>query len=282
MAWKEKLKDLGKDVAAEALGYGPERQYEKDVAEYIKNHRVSPEQAEKAIFFERMGNVKDAIGLEGLVPGKSKDWRGFEAALNVLFTKDQQADFLEKSKDPAIYHGPPVHPPDLRWQGRVADHFKKTFGGRSPEAGVVRGYTADNSLLWSLLHRADADPRLHAGRLHDAVSRNPDLAADIGKMFAAHNSISRHENKFGQRLALERSQEKLKNVGREAISKMAFEEPAKWLRVVAKNTTRPSFEGFFKMAGATAKLFVKEGWYAGKFLAQALGTGYRYGRERFT
>lgn len=279
MAWKEKIKEFGKDVLAETLGRGPERKFEKDVALHARTHGVSREESERDIFFERTGNVRDAIGLDGFVHKKSKDWEGFDAALKVLFTKDELKDFRTESNDPAIFHMPLVHPVDLRWQARVRGHFQTNFEGRSPEVPVIRNYTEQNSLLWSLLHRLEADSRLHGLRLKDAVRLNPEIAADIGKMLEAHGMISYHEEKFEKKLAFEKSHDRLKNTARESLAKMFFGVPVEWLKVVSRHALRPSFEGFFKMISATIIAMGKEGYYAGKLLSHAGIAGYRYIRK---
>jgi hypothetical protein len=271
--FKETIKDFGRKI----IGQGPEVDFKNEVAKYAADFGVSPEEAQKVIFMERMSGVQNEIRLNGNIDGESMDYRNFQAALNELFDSETIEKFKVDAVDPRVSRILPLRPISPRDLSRMTAYYQKKFDGRSPDYRVVKDTVENTQMIDELLRRFISDPALSSrASLERILAVRPELGADLGKILMSRESTEKHSRMFGRELKFENSMNRFKQDATESLTTMSWKAPADWTKDMLKGGSNPNFNNFAKMVESTFRFTGRELWAGSKLLVSTARTAGSY------
>ena len=254
------------------IGQGDEVRFKNEVAEYQRLHGVPHEQATKTLLLHCLGNVRSEIGTHGVVGGQSKDFRGFHAALNEIFSREKMRQFSRDAGDPALFRHLAVSPSNPTEVRQVERYFSKVFKGKKPEFSVIRDSSDNMKVMDALLQRFSHDPRFGGiDSLQNILAAHPELGADIGRLLQAKGALERHERMFGKDLRFEKAMDAFKKTAQTSLTEMLWKAPTDYMMTIMKKGFHT--KGLGDLTGMflqeTTRLAKRELWAGSKFLAQS-------------
>ena len=154
MDLKEQIKNVGRQL----IGQGREVKFLKAIEEFETTNGVSREQAEKAIFLDRIKAVQDRIKFSKTLGADVEELKDMEAAMNEIFKGDGVERLRESSADPAIFRAVSIPPVTLKDVKGVESYFKNKFDKQAPKEVVLKDYAQNGQLIEALLKRFSGDP----------------------------------------------------------------------------------------------------------------------------
>lgn len=266
MDFKEQIKNVGRQL----IGQGREVKFAKAVEEFETTKGVSREEAEKAIFIERIKTVQDRIKFSGTLGADVEELKELEAAMNEIFKGDGLERLKESSADSAIFRTLSLPPIALKNVKDAESYFKSKFDKKAPAEVVLKDYAQNGQLIEALLKRFSGDPSLRSGTdsLEAIIAAHPELGADLGKILEARRLMARHEKCFKKDLNFDATLESFKKTARETLTEMLWKAPVDSMSAIMKSMSSGSFgsciETFFK---ETIKFSAREVWAGTKLLA---------------
>src|SRR3989339_1900581 len=120
---KEQIKNVGRQL----IGQGREVKFLKAVEEFETANSVSREEAEKAVFLEKIKSVRDRIAFSKMIGADAEEMKDLEAAMREVFKDDNLEKFKENAGDSTIFRTLSIPPVALRDVRVVEAYFKKKF-----------------------------------------------------------------------------------------------------------------------------------------------------------
>ncbi|MFH0814857.1 MAG: hypothetical protein V1902_02120 [Candidatus Falkowbacteria bacterium] len=272
MDLKEQIKNVGRQL----IGQGREVKFLKAIEEFETTNGVSREQAEKAIFLDRIKAVQDRIKFSKTLGADVEELKELEAAMNEIFKGDGVERLRESSADPAIFRAVSIPPVALKDVKGVESYFKNKFDKQAPKEVVLKDYAQNGQLIEALLKRFASDPNLGArtNSIEAVLAAHPELGADLGKVLEAKRLMAKHESGFHKDQNFEKTFKEFKGTAKETLTEMLWKAPVDSMSAIMKSMSSGSFgnciETFFK---ESLKFAGRELWAGTKLFAGTVKMG---------
>lgn len=263
---KEKLHDVVRHI----VGQGEEVRFKNEVAEHAKTTGVTQERATKELLVRRMQNVHIEISANSHIDSESKDYKALMGALNETFGTVQLQQFREDSANTALFRNIAVPPPTPAEIKQILKKFAQK-NKKLPAMGVVNDCSDNTKLIDQVMSRFSTDRRLMgADSIQDIVMANPELGADLGKIFEAKKAIERHEKLFKKDLRFEQSIQDFKDTAQCSITEMLWKAPTDFIAAIIKKGFNPKnvIGSFGTIVKETARFAGREAWAGTKILGR--------------
>jgi hypothetical protein len=238
MVWKEVV-DKAKELGERVSGKGPEVDFRHEIDEAVARGIPKP-RAEKETFLDRVDQIEDEIRYTGCMDSKSKHWRGFEAAMNELFSDTEKERFLADAGTP-IFRNIALTPATSAEYNKAKSYFGGKFGGETPSVGVIRDMAQNAKLLREVNARIFGDVSPHAASgvdLRAILATHPEMGADIGMAQMIKDQMIQSEQRFGREVAHKQEWERYKEDASGSLNEIFYKIPCQFLKNFGKNTIK--------------------------------------------
>lgn len=241
-------------------------------------------EARAEMFRRRVEGLQDEIRLGNGIEFNSHSMRELHAALKFLNEYDGSyaGKFKSFAEDPKLNR--PITPTALNKAEYAAmlGQYQKKFEGAAPPRAIVIDSAENSKLAATLLERIRNDPRFQSStNIMELLDKNPEIAADFGKIFQAQEAMENHQKHFGKEMKYRKSMERLKIDAKDSTTRMLWGAPTEFVKDVFRGGIRPNFGTFFKVFGATAKFASREVYAGSKLLFSGIRAGASYLDKEF-
>jgi hypothetical protein len=265
MAFMDKMKDAGRRM----LGQGGEVRFKNEVDEYASRYGVTPGEAQKTVFSERLRDVRMGLTSKAAMGSFNEMFGDMEAALRETVDEAGIETCLADARSPAArpLAMPPLVPRD---HGQAASFFQQRHEKKAPGYAVTKDTAQNMQLMIRLMGRLEADPRYAAAPSLEQLLTDPanaDLRADVGMVLLSRRQIADHERGFGNQMRFEKNAAELKETAKELPAKLLLEpvlETVKGIMTIAKG--KASFESVLRALKNVGASLGKGAWQGVKTL----------------
>jgi len=211
-----------------------------------------------------MVKIQAEILSNSAIDYQSKEFKKFSAATKELFGNTSLDKFKKDAEDVSIFKRITIARSTAPEIKKIKEYYETSFKRYHKDIDVkniLKGETAvihdsaqDVKIIDELITRlAFSLGSFGTTDLTSALSANPDVAADLGKILLAKEALEKHERKLSAILRFEKTKKEVNN----NLADFFWKNPTEWFGEVMKSTItlKPNigktFGACFKMAGKT-------------------------------